>query len=97
LDCEALSREHRERYRADVTSSIRRMQRRGLADTTLDPDVTAVVLGSMMERFTESFHVEGSVHCSIADAARALATIYVNALQMKDEAGDQQRKTAKAK
>jgi AcrR family transcriptional regulator len=86
--------DHRERYRSDVTNSIRQMQRRGVADASLDPDVTAAVLGAMVERFTEAFLVEGAVDCSVDEAARTVATIYVNALQIKDEPAERSRTQA---
>jgi AcrR family transcriptional regulator len=82
----------RERYGEDVAQSIRRMQRRGVADATLDPVVAAAALGAMTDRFTEAFLVEGSVDCTIDDAARVLATLFVNALRIEDEPDDAPRR-----
>lgn len=76
----------RQRHQSDVTDSIRQLQRRGLADRTLDPSLAAAALGSMTERFTEALLVERSLDCTIDEAAHTLATLYVNTLQMKDGA-----------
>ena len=86
----------RERYGNDVTQSIRRMQRRGVADATLDPVVTAAALGAMTERFTEALLVDRSVKCSVDEAARVLATLYVNALKIEDEPGEAPRRRGRS-
>jgi AcrR family transcriptional regulator len=86
----------RERYGNDVTQSIRRMQRRGVADGTLDPVVAAAALGAMTERFTEAMLVDKSVECSVDEAARVLATLYVNALKIKDEPGEAPRRRGRS-
>ena len=79
------------RYQDQIAHSIRQMQRRGMADPTLDPTITAAALGAMTERFAEMWLVQGAVDCSLDDAAETLATLFVNALQMKDEPGEQAR------
>src|SRR4051794_30706155 len=40
-------------HRQQMEASIRGLQRRGLADSSLDPKVAAAALGSMVERFAE--------------------------------------------
>jgi len=72
-----------ERHRGQIEKSIRGMQRRGLADSSLDPKIAAAALGSMVERFAEMALAQGQLNCKLDDAADTLATLFVNALQMK--------------
>ena len=74
-----------ERHRNAIEASIRGMQRRGIADTTLDPTVAAAALGSMVERFAEMSLAQGQLNCKLDDAADTLARLFVNALQMKEK------------
>ena len=75
------------RHREQIEASIRGMQRRGMADTTLDPTIAAAALGSMVERFAEMALAQGQLNCKLDDAADTLATLFVNALQMKGSRG----------
>ena len=70
-------------HREQMERSIRGMQRRGIADPSLDPRITAAALGSMVERFAEMALAQGQLNCKLDDAADTLATLFVNALQMK--------------
>ena len=72
-----------QRHREEIERSIRGMQRRGIADSTLDPKIAAAALGSMVERFAEMALAQGQLNCKLDDAADTLATLFVNALQMK--------------
>jgi len=76
-----------ERHREQIEKSIRGMQRRGIADPTLDPKIAAAALGSMVERFAEMALAQGQLNCKLDDAADTLATLFVNALQMKGSRG----------
>jgi hypothetical protein len=80
------------RYQDQIAHSIRQMQRRGQADPTLDPPIAAAALGAMTERFAELWLVQGFVDCNLDDAAETLTTLFVNALQMTDEADEQPRR-----
>jgi len=71
------------RHRAQIADSIRRMQRRRLADPALDPEVAAAALGSMVERFAEMWLAQGQLDSNVDDAAETLATLFVNALQLR--------------
>ena len=71
------------RHRDEIERSIRGMQKRGIADPTLDPKIAAAALGSMVERFAELALAQGQLNCKLDDAADTLATLFVNALQMK--------------
>jgi AcrR family transcriptional regulator len=75
-----------QRHRASIEKSIRSMQRKGVADSSLDPKIAAAALGSMVERFAEMALAQGQLNCKLDDAAATLATLFVNALQMKSGA-----------
>ena len=70
-------------HREQMERSIRGMQRRGIADTTIDPKIAAAALGSMVERFAEMSLAQGQLDSDPGEAAGTLATLFVNALQMK--------------
>jgi AcrR family transcriptional regulator len=72
------------RHRKQIGESIRRMQERGVADTTINPDITAAALASMVERFAEMWLAQGQVDCDLDEAAETLATLFVNALGLKE-------------
>jgi AcrR family transcriptional regulator len=69
-----------------VEESIRRLQRHGLADPTLDPVVAAAALGSMTTRFPEMWLVEGSLDCGFDEGVEQLTRVFVNALGLEDAA-----------
>ena len=81
------------RHREQIETSIRGMQRRGMADATLDPKIAAAALGSMVERFAEMLLAQGQLNCKLDDAADTLARLFVNALQMKETKGKQVRRS----
>jgi AcrR family transcriptional regulator len=72
------------RHRLEIADSIRRMQRRRLADRTLDADIAAAALGSMVERFAEMWLAQKQIDAELDDAADTLATLFVNALGLTD-------------
>src|SRR5207302_7615095 len=76
-----------QRHRETIERSIRGMQKRGIADPSLDPKIAAAALGSMVERFAEMSLAQGQLDCKLDDAADTLATLFVNALQMKETKG----------
>jgi AcrR family transcriptional regulator len=67
-----------------VEESIRRLQRHGLADASLDPVIAAAALGSMTTRFPELWLVEGSIDCSFDEGVEQLTRVFVNALGLED-------------
>ena len=73
-----------QRRREQIERSIRGMQRRGIADSTLDPKIAAAALGSMVERFAELALAQGQLNCKLDVAADTLASLFVNALQMTE-------------
>ncbi len=73
----------RERHRKDtaqVADSIRQLQRRGMADQSLDPSVAAAALGAMTYRFAELWLAQGEVDCDFETGADTVARLFANAL-----------------
>jgi AcrR family transcriptional regulator len=71
------------RHRDAIAGSIRGMQRRRRADTTLDPEIAAAALGSMIERFAEMWLAQKQLDADFDDVAATLATLMVNALGLQ--------------
>ena len=71
------------RHREQIADSIRRMQRRKLADVTLDPDIAAAALGSMIERFAEMWLAQGQLDAELDEVIETVARLFANALGIK--------------
>jgi AcrR family transcriptional regulator len=76
--------ERHARYTEEVANSIRQLQKRKLADSTLDPMLTAAALGSLTYRFAEMWLVHGAVECTMEHAVDQVSQIFINALKLKD-------------
>lgn len=74
---------HRQ-YSEQVADSIRELQRRGLADKTLNPEVAAAAVGALTARFAELWLVLGVVDCSMDTAVEQVTKLIVNALGITD-------------
>ncbi len=72
------------KYSALVAESIRNLQRHGLADPDLDPQIAAAVLGAMTSRFPEMWLVQGAVQCTFDKAVDQLARVFINALGLTE-------------
>jgi AcrR family transcriptional regulator len=70
-------------YNKQVADSIRQLQRHGLADKGLKPQVAAAILGGMTQRFAEMWLVQGFVQCSLNEAVDQLTLVFVNALGLR--------------
>jgi len=82
------ARQERLRHYVDeLAGSIRALQRRGLADPTLDPILASAVLGSITIHFPEMWLVDGVVDCSLDEAADHVARIFTNALKLTEPSG----------
>jgi AcrR family transcriptional regulator len=68
------------RFIDDMAGWISTMQRHGMADPTLDPILTAAILGSITLRFPEMWLVDGVVDFDVNSAAGHITTIFVNTL-----------------
>jgi AcrR family transcriptional regulator len=77
------------RHRENIAKSIRSMQRKGLADRTINPEIAAAALGSMVERFAEMSLAQEQFDCDLDAAAETLAALFVNGLKLKDATQDQ--------
>ena len=60
----------RQRHVGRVADTIRRWQRAGRADRTIDADLTAAALVSMLSGFAQWMHVDGDTHTADEAAAR---------------------------
>jgi AcrR family transcriptional regulator len=69
-------------YRDRIAASIRQLQRRGMADRSLDPEVAAAALGAMTLRFAEMWLVQHFVDCTLDDAVDQVAVLFANALKL---------------
>lgn len=85
---ERLNEVRLERHASDrkqVADSIRRLQRRGLADPDLDPVVAAAAVGAMTWGFAEMWFVQDILDCSFDKGVEQLTRLFVNTLRLKDE------------
>ncbi len=73
-------------YNNQVADSIRRLQRHGLADKGLKPQVAAAILGGMTQRFAEMWLVQGFVQCTLSEAVDQLTLVFVNTLGLREQA-----------
>jgi AcrR family transcriptional regulator len=69
---------------AQIADSIRRLQRHGLADEQLDPDIAAAGLGAMTYRFPEMWFVQGLLDCDFDTGVEQLTRLFVNALGLPE-------------
>lgn len=72
------------RYTEQVAKTIRQLQRRKLADTKLDPLITAAALGALTYRFAEMWLVHGAVDSSMKQVIDQVSRIFANAIRLKD-------------
>ena len=73
-------------YHEEMADSIRRLQRHGLVDPDLDPEVTAAALGSMTYRFPELWFVQGLFDCDFDEGVEQFTRVFVRALGLEDDA-----------
>lgn len=83
-------------YRTLVAGSIRQLQRHDLVDPELDPDIAAVVLGSMTSRFPEIWMVEHRVDPDFDLGVDQLVRMFTNAMGLKDPVRRRGRRPARA-
>jgi AcrR family transcriptional regulator len=77
---QALMQAQHSRYSAQVAESIRQLQKRGLADKTLDPEIAAAAIGAMTGRFAELWLVQGAIDCTLDEAVEHVHKLLTNAL-----------------
>lgn len=71
------------RYTEQVAETIRQLQRNKLADTNLDPVITAAALGALTYRFAEMWLVHGAIECTLEHAIEQVSLIFSNAIRLK--------------
>ena len=64
--------------------SIRRLQKAGIADRSVDPVIAATALGAMVARFAELWLVQSYAEYDFDDVVEQLTTLWCNALQLED-------------
>jgi AcrR family transcriptional regulator len=84
---QALMQAQHHRYSAQVSESIRQLQRRGLADKTLDPEIAAAAIGAMTGRFAELWLVQGAIDCTLDEAVEHVHKLLTNALGISNTKG----------
>jgi AcrR family transcriptional regulator len=85
-----------QQYTEQTGMAIRRLQRQGLADSSLDPTIAASALTAMVTRFAEMWFVQGQVNCTFDQGVEQIATLCMNALQVKDKVDTPRRRRLKA-
>jgi AcrR family transcriptional regulator len=93
----AVRQARHQHYAEQMAESIRQLQRHGMADPRLDPVIAAAALGSMTNRFAETWLVQGAVDCTLDDAVEQLTLLVVNAMRLDAFADQRPRRRLKAK
>lgn len=77
--------ERLQKYGQELTRTIRSLQRRGLADRSLDPALTATLLGSITRTFPQTWLGDKAVVASTSKVAEHIATIWVRSLGIEPD------------
>lgn len=77
---QAMRHARNRRYEEQIAESIRQLQRRKMADPTLDPVVAAAAVGALTGRFAELWLVQGAIECTLDDAVEQVTKLLTNAL-----------------
>jgi AcrR family transcriptional regulator len=80
----ALRLARHKRHTEKVAETIRQLQRRKLADSKLDPMVTAAALGALAYQFAEIWLGHGAVDCTLEHAVEQVSRIFANAIRLKE-------------
>jgi AcrR family transcriptional regulator len=80
----ALRLARHQRHTEKVAETIRQLQRRKLADSKLDPLVTAAALGALAYQFAEMWLAHGAVDCTLEHAVEQVSRIFANAIRLKE-------------
>jgi AcrR family transcriptional regulator len=79
------ARMQRQKHFADrAERAIRRMQRDGIADPDVDPELASLALGSMVARFAELWLVESWGTYDLDDVAEQLTRLWANAIGLQE-------------
>jgi AcrR family transcriptional regulator len=81
------ARMRRQKHFADrAERAIRRLQKEGVADRAIDPEIAAAALGSMVARFAELWLVEDWADFDFDRAADQLTRLWANAIGLRPPA-----------
>jgi AcrR family transcriptional regulator len=84
-DFRELRRRRSETFLARNARAVRRLQRAGLADPDLDPDLTSLALSTMVSRSAYAAFVLGTAPADVGPLAATLTRLWVNALRIRTE------------
>lgn len=87
----AMRFERHQQHTKRIADSIRQMQRHGLVDKKLKPQIAAAILGGMTQRFAEMWLVQGIVKLTFNDAVEQLTLVFVNALGLRNESASRRK------
>jgi AcrR family transcriptional regulator len=81
----AEARMRRQKHFADrAERAIRRLQKEGVADPAIDPEIAAAALGSMVARFAELWLIEDWGEFGFDHAALQLTRLWANAIGLRE-------------
>lgn len=87
------ARTRRQKHFADrAESAIKRLQKQGQADKSIDPEIAAVALGSMVARFAEVWLVDGWASYGFDRAAEQVTRLWANAIGIEAPAPKKARR-----
>jgi AcrR family transcriptional regulator len=84
-DFRELRRRRSEAFLARNARAVRRLQRAGLADPDLDPDLASLALSTMVSRSAYAAFVLGTASADIEPLAATLTRLWVNGLRIRTE------------
>jgi AcrR family transcriptional regulator len=80
------ARMRRQKHFADrAERAIRRLQEAGRTDPTVDPEIAALALGSMVARFAELWLVDGWGAYDIDTVAEQVTRLWANAIGLRED------------
>jgi len=87
-DIRAFRRRRNALFTGRNARAIAELQRRGIADPELDPEIAATALSSMVGRTAAAVYVSGEIKAG-GDLAATLTRLWVNALAIRPAPGEQ--------
>lgn len=83
-DISAMCLARHKRHTEQVAETIVQLQRAKLADSKLDPMISAAALGALSYRFAEMWLVHGAIDCTLDHAVEQVSRIFINAIRLKE-------------
>jgi AcrR family transcriptional regulator len=79
-----MRQEHRARHGQLVAASIEQLQKRGMADPSIDAHLASVAVGAMTWQFAEQWLIHGVPDVDFDTGVEQFTKVFVNALQLRD-------------